>query len=94
MTNPDRLRKLADCVEVLRDVDGVRVVHQDVVEVADGTGEPQNPLAALFGQGQQPEMSERLLILLDPTDGEEAEHPDEPRDEEEFESAGHEIQIN
>lgn len=79
MNNPDNLRKLADCVEVLREVEGVRIEYTDIAEMPvpeDKSGEI-DVLSKIFGGGD-PAIEERLVIVLDPTEGEKQETTDDP----------------
>lgn len=69
--NPDNLRKLADCVEELRDIDGVEVEQSEVAEAVEDSG------MLAFMSGGIPETSEKLLIILDPVDEDKPPYPDE-----------------
>lgn len=69
--NPEHLRKLANCVEELREVDGVEIEESEVVEAVEGSG------MLAFMNGGVPETSEKLLIVLDPVDEDRPPYPDE-----------------
>lgn len=86
------MRKLADCVEALQEVEGVTVEENEVTEQPKAD---THPLQAMF-MGQEPEMEE-VLVLVCSLDGEEVEKPDNrrmnPDEMEELHEDGEEIEI-
>lgn len=94
MTSPEALRKLADAVDALRDVEGIEVDHNSVEEVPDD----QNPMQVMMQQmmgGGEPSTKEQLVItadLVEESEQEQPPYPDNP-DEEELSEDAEEIEI-
>lgn len=82
------MRKLADMVEALREVDGIEVDQSTTQEMPD----IENPMEVLMGQmmGADVETKEKLIITADMVEEQEQEQPDYPDnpDPEEIEEMG------
>lgn len=75
MSSPEAMRRLADMVEALRDVEGIEVDTSSVEEVPS----MDNPMQAMMGQvmGADVSTEEKLVITADMVEEEEDQMPDD-----------------
>jgi len=74
MTDSDIVRKMADCVEAIGEVDGVEIEDYSTEQVPTGG---MDSIKSLM-MGQEPDTEKRIILTIDPTEGEKAKHDREP----------------
>lgn len=83
MPEPDAYRKLADCVDVLRDVEGVEVEEAHVDEQPAADIGPEEMLMVVSGEIEESKIPmEPILHIVLSLDDSDPEYPEPPTEEE------------
>lgn len=81
-SNTELYQKMAEVVEAVEDVDGVRVDDANIAERMEKSG--GNPMAAMLGLGGEPDTQQVIALVVEPAENPEVDQPgfDDPPDPE------------